>query len=44
MSNAETPEEVVRLADLVAERGYKNTGQMILVLKDDARRLVFEHC
>lgn len=26
MAEAKTPEEVVKLADLVAEPGYKNTG------------------
>ena len=42
LSEAKTPEERVKLADMIVEFGYKNTGQLILVPKDDGRALVFD--
>merc|ERR1719183_604152 len=42
LSAAETGEERVALADQITEFGFKNTGQLILVPKDDLRALVFD--
>ena len=42
LSEAKTPEERVKLAMMIAECGFKNTGQIILVQKHDSRALVFE--
>jgi len=42
LSDAKTPEERVELADRITEHGYKNTGQLIMVPKDDGRALVFD--
>ena len=44
LSEAKTGEERVALADQITEFGYKNTGQLILVPKDDGRALVFDAC
>lgn len=44
LSEAKTREERVNLADQITELGYKNTGQLILVPKDDGRALVFDAC
>ena len=42
LSDAKTREDRVALADLISEFGYKNTGQLILVPKNDGRALVFD--
>lgn len=42
LAAAKTPEERVALAEQISEFGYKNTGQLILVPKDDGRACVFD--
>ena len=42
LAAAKTPEDRVKLAEQITEFGHKNTGQLILVPKDDGRALVFD--
>lgn len=44
LSEAKTGGERVELADQITDFGYKNTGQLILVPKDDGRALIFDAC
>lgn len=42
ISKASTPDELVKLTDEIADEGFKNTAQLILVNKDDKRAIRIE--